>query len=162
MKFNYILIPLIVVLVSMAGRAFSERGLRRWYQTLTLPAFTPDSKTIGKIWTAIFVMSGLSAILFWNSDALLHSDPLFQLTVVAFLVNGFLNAFWSYLFFYLHMLGYAVLEAAALALSVLSLILFTFPVSAWAAWLLVPYLLWSCFATYLTYCTWQLNKAKSS
>jgi len=76
---------------------------------------------------------------------------------VVFIINAFINVFWSYLFFVLHMTGYAAIDSMALALSVLSLIIFIYPISMLAAVLLVPYFVWVLIATYLNYSIWKLN-----
>jgi tryptophan-rich sensory protein len=68
-----------------------------------------------------------------------------------------LNGVWSIVFFGLQ----APFAALLLILALLVLIVFTIKwfkvVSITAAYLMVPYLLWVCFATYLNYRVWALN-----
>lgn len=158
MKLNYILIPLISVLVSVCGTAFTQTGLRTWYKKLKLPDMAPDGRFIGKVWTGIYVLTTISVLIVWNTTAILHDDPMYYYIFALFIFNALMNVFWSFIFFTLHMIGLAAIESAALGFSVLALILVIFPISALAAALLVPYLAWVCFATYLNYGIWQLNK----
>lgn len=159
MKFNYIFIPLITVLIWVSGSSFTQIGLKKWYKKLKLPDIAPDGRFIGMIWTAIFIMATISALIVWNSTAILHDDPMYFYIFALFILNALMNIFFSFIFFTLHMIAIAVWEALALSLSVLALILVVYPISALAAALLVPYFAWVCFITYLTYGIWQLNKA---
>ena len=156
MKLNYILIPIYTIAVAFAGQALSNSGLKKWYKTLKLPDFTPPGDEIGIIWTIIFILSATAAIVAWNSGVILQSDQV--VLGLMFIVNGLMNVFWSFLFFYAHMLGYATIEAGALALSIVALIIYIYPISVLAAVLLVPYFLWVCFATFLTFRVCMLNK----
>lgn len=154
MKSNYLVIPLVTLAVAALGRLMTAGGLV-WYSTLNLPSWTPPAETIGLVWTAIFVFSAISALIVWNT---MEFDGGALLVIGLFLVNAGLNVFWSVLFFQWHYLGPAVIEAATLCLTVLILILAVRPISAVASALLVPYAVWTAFATYLTYAVWTLNR----
>lgn len=154
MKFNYFVIPLIVAAVAVLGGRVTQAGMV-WYRTIKLPEWTPSGSFIGMMWTAIFILTAVCAVMVWNS---FPRDWRFQTIISLFLLNAALNVFWSYLFFGKHLLGWAVLEAGALAASVFGLIFLIWPVSVPAASLLILYALWSSFATYVTYSVWILNR----
>ena len=154
MKLNYFIIPLFTIAVAWAGSAVTAAGMA-WYKTINLPGFTPPGAVIGAVWTVIFILATVAALIFWNSTTSL--SPKFWLVVVLLVLNGLLNFLWSYLFFGQHLIGVAVFEAALLGLSVIALIILIWPVSRLAAILLLPYAGWVGFATYLTYSVWQLN-----
>ena len=158
MKLNYVIIPLITILVAFAGSQLTQSGLKKWYKTLKLPSLAPDGSIIGAVWTAIYILAAISALIVWNSSAILHDDPIFSVIVSMLFINAVINVSWSFLFFSLHMIEWAGITSAALGLSVLALIMLIFPISVLAAVLLVPYLVWVCFATYLNYLIWDLNK----
>jgi len=153
MKTNYLVIPLIVVLVAWLGGLITSAGMD-WYETINLPDFTPPGYVIGTVWTIIFILTAMTALIVWNS---FPRGKRFNWTISVFLVNAFLNVFWSYLFFGEHLLGLAIWDAGILAFSVALLIVALRPFSRLAAILLYPYLLWVVFATYLTYTVWALN-----
>ncbi len=153
MKPNYIVIPLITVVVASVGSFLTSKGME-WYQSINTPSWTPSGFVISSVWTAIFILATISALIAWNRG---KKDSRFWLIVSMFLVNGFLNVFWSYLFFYNGLIGPAVWEAGLLGLSVLFLIIFNWRVSRTASLLLLPYLIWVSFATYLTYQVFLLN-----
>ncbi len=151
-KPNYIVIPLITIATISAG-SWATSGGMNWYKTLNLPAFTPPGSFIGTVWTTLFILATISALIAWNKAWRKRRN----IIGVAFVLNIFLNVGWSVLFFGLHLVGPAIYEAALLGVSVLVLIILIWPVSKLAAWLLVPYLAWVSFATYLTYITYSLN-----
>ena len=155
MKLHYILIPFVTIAVSVAGSAFTSSGIGSgWYEAIAKPAWTPPGSVIGAVWTTIFILSTISAILVWNSA---KHDLRFRWIIGIFITNAFLNVFWSFLFFGQKMIGSAVIEAAILDLSVIALIVLIWPVSRAASVLLIPYAAWAAFATYLTYSVWRLN-----
>lgn len=152
-KTNYITIPLIVLLVAVLGSLAVMPNLG-WYNTLTLPNLAPSGRIIGMVWTALYILIAVSTILFWNKA---KRDSLFTAIVAIFILNGFLNAFWSYVFFSWHHIGWAVFVSAAMALTTYLLIYLIYPKYRVAAYLLVPYALWVTFATYLNFLIWNFN-----
>ena len=153
MKINYIVIPLITVIVASVG-SFLTAGGMDWYKTIEKPAWTPPGGVTGAVWTLIFILTTISALIVWNKG---KQNKYFWLIIAVFLVNGFLNAFWSYLFFWKGLIGPAVWEAGLLGFSVLVLIAFIWRAFKTASLLLVPYFLWVVFATFLTYRVFLLN-----
>lgn len=151
---RFIFIPLAVLAVALLGSWLTGGGMD-WYKTINLPSFTPAGSVIGTIWTIIFILTAISAIIFWGKAP---SDRRFWWVLGFFILNGLLNIFWSFLFFNRHWLGAAVWEAGVLDLSVIILIILIWPVSRLVSMLLVPYAAWTTFATYLTFTVWTLNK----
>ena len=74
-----------------------------------------------------------------------------------FAANGFLNIFWSLLYFRLERPDWALREVMFLWLSVLLLIIVLARYSRPSGWLLAPYLLWVSFAALLNLATVRLN-----
>ena len=125
-----------------------------WYRTLTLPEFTPPGSVIGTVWTVLYILTAISALIVWNRPL----PPLARRALaIALIANAVLNVSWSLIFFASHQMLLGFLEAGLLAISVAVLITMIHPFSKIAAWLLTPYLAWVCFATYLNFSIWQLN-----
>ncbi len=156
-KPNYILIPLFTFMVSYCGSLFTSSGME-WYATIAKPTWTPPGMIIGLVWTAIFILATISALRVWNkkyTKAERYNHILW--IMVLFIVNGILNIEWSFLFFYTHNIFAAFIEAVLLGLSVLALVFVIWPVSRLASALLIPYLGWVTFASYLTYIVYTMN-----
>ena len=69
----------------------------------------------------------------------------------------FLNAIWSIIFFGLQNPGWALVDIILLWLAIVWTMVVFYKISRPAAYLLVPYLLWVSFASYLNYSIWMLN-----
>jgi tryptophan-rich sensory protein len=74
-----------------------------------------------------------------------------------FVLQLILNVFWSIIFFWLQNPGLAFVEIIILWLSILATMIVFSKISKPAAWLLIPYILWVSFASYLNHAVWQLN-----
>lgn len=153
-KPNYIIVPLISIIVAVVGSLATSANLASWYSTLALPSFAPPGQIIGIVWMILYILITISALLFWNK---IRHDKKFQVITGIFLANAFLNAFWSYVFFSLHEIGWAILVSVTMALTIYALVYLIYPKQRTAALLLIPYGLWVTFATYLNYLIWTLN-----
>ncbi|MBU1992588.1 MAG: TspO/MBR family protein [Patescibacteria group bacterium] len=150
LKPNYIVIPLITVIVALAG-SYLTRGGMEWYDTqLVQPDFTPPNWAFPIAWNTIFALTTISALIVWNKKG-------WNLIAALFILNAVLNVVWSLLFFNLHMLTPAFIEMIILELTLLALIPLIWKTSKTASLLLLPYTLWVGFATYLTYMIVTLN-----
>jgi tryptophan-rich sensory protein len=155
LKPNYFTIPLITIMVAWLGGNFTTAGIESgWYENLAKPAWTPSGSFIGGVWTVIFILATISAIIVWNQ---LKDSKNFSKIITLFLVNAFLNFSWSFLFFGSGLIATSAIWAGMIAVSVGLLIYYIWPESKIASWLLAPYLGWVCFATYLNFIIWQLN-----
>ena len=151
-KINYFLIPLIVIIVSALGGYFTSVGLKEWYPSLTLPSFTPPGGTIGMVWTILYILATIACLIVVNT----FKDKSFLIKL--FILNAFLNVSWSLLFFTFNLTWEAFLWAILLGVSVLTIILFSYKESKLVAFLMLPYLLWVSFASYLNFTIYMLNK----
>jgi len=155
MKANYFIIPIITLVVAVGGSVLTSAGVDGWYKTIRLPAWTPPGSVIGTVWTVIFILTAIAALLVWNSPG---AKPRFGVIAAVFLLNAALNVIWSLLFFRLHLMFAAGWEAILLDLTIIALIVLCWPISRLSAVLLLPYAGWVAFAAYLTFTVWSLNK----
>ena len=154
MKLNYIIIPLITIIVAVVGSFLTSAGMY-WYKTLKLPDIAPPGGFIGIVWTIIFILSTISALIIWNNTP---RSNLFWWIIGIFILNAILNVLWSYIFFYSHNIGGAIIEMIILEITVIALCVLIWPISRIASILFWPYAAWVSFATYLAYHIWILNK----
>lgn len=144
-KMNYIVFGLIALAISFLGKFFSSSGMQ-WYYTLALPSYTPAGWFIGLMWTVIYVLTTIAVIIVWNTFT---RDIWFYLIMALFGVNALCNVLWTYLFFYKHNICMAFADALVLAATLVALLFLTAKQSKLVAGLLVPYLVWILFATWL-------------
>ena len=146
---------LLVEIVGASGAIFTARGLTEWYGTLQQPAIAPPNWVFGPVWTLLFALIGGAVWLVWRQS---ESAPrAVRFAIGIFVVHFAVNLGWSATFFGLQALG--------LGLAVIILLWGLIVATMWAfdrvdrraALLLVPYLVWVSFATYLNYRFWMLN-----
>ncbi len=122
--------------------------------TLNKPSFNPPNWIFAPVWSALYIMMGISAGWVWAKG---FHHKYVKTGLYHFGFQLLLNGLWSIIFFGLKQPFYGLLVIMAL-LVVLSLTIKWFNVvSKFAAILLIPYLLWVCFATALNYKIWELN-----
>ena len=122
--------------------------------TLNKPSFNPPNWIFAPAWSALYIMMGISAGWVWAKG---FHHKYVKTGLYHFGFQLLLNGLWSIVFFGLKQPFYGLLVIMAL-LVVLSLTIKWFNVvSKFAAILLIPYLLWVCFATALNYKIWELN-----
>lgn len=119
------------------GAVFTARKIPTWYASLRKPPFNPPSWVFGPVWTLLYLMMGLSLDLVWK---LPEGTPGRTAALVLFFLQLALNSLWSYLFFGRQKPWTTLGEMALLWAAILLTLLSFRPLSAAAAWLLVPYL----------------------
>ena len=124
-----------------------------WYEQLAKPSWRPPNWLFAPVWMFLYLAIAVSGWLVWREVGL--ADGALALSI--YLVQLLLNASWTPLFFGLHRPDLAFLNIALLWLSILATIAVFHPISASAAWLLLPYVLWVTFAAALNFSIWRLN-----
>lgn len=119
-----------------------------WYKSLKQSPLTPPSWVFPIAWTILYIQIIVSGIVFLSATTTISAgvrSPGFFYYCAAWV----LNLSWSQIFFRFQRPDMSfVIILALLAFIVLSIRAFI-PVSYLAAYLLVPYMLWVSFATYL-------------
>jgi translocator protein len=134
------------------GSLVSVETIPTWYAELEKPPLNPPNFLFGPVWSVLYVLIGVSLYLYWTAKG----DGKWS-GYVAFGVQMVLNALWSVVFFGLQMPLLGVWVIALLDIMVIVTIILFYEHSKLAAYLLVPYLLWISFATYLSVSIWLLN-----
>ncbi len=125
-----------------------------WYDKIVKPSWNPPGYLFGPVWTILYFLMGISLWLIWKSNGL-ESQKVEACLIFA--IQLFLNFWWTILFFKLHSPIAAFAEIIVMiALIILTIYKFS-KISKTAAWLLVPYISWVCFAAILNYNLWKLN-----
>lgn len=136
-----------VALVAIIGGRFNSSG-SDWYKGLLFPSWKPPDRVFPIAWTIIFILCAVSIILIWNAEPRRTAT---YITIGLFVINGGLNILWSALFFRHRLILQAAYEAGLLCLTVAAIILVGIRLSPIGALLLLPYALWTAFATALTF-----------
>lgn len=152
----------LIVFLLLAFITASSGGIFRPgpdYEALNFPSWRPPNYLFGPVWTVLFIMIAVSGWLIWQEVGF---EGVGRVALIIYGIQLALNFLWSALFFGLKWRGLALFEMAFLWLSILCLIVLFYPISALAAYLLVPYLLWVSFAFFLNHALWSLNRDLTS
>jgi tryptophan-rich sensory protein len=148
------LFALIVFVALSFGAAASGAFFRpdAWYANLRKPSWTPPNWAFPLVWSVLFCAIAVSGWLVWEAQGWAAWPAL-----LLYLFHLLVNAAWSFLFFGLKRLDWAMAEVMLLWLLIALLIMVFSAYSALAALLLVPYLVWVTIAALLNYRLLQLN-----
>jgi benzodiazapine receptor len=136
------------------GSFFTASSVRDWYPKLRKPAGTPPSWIFGPVWTTLYLLMAVSAWLVWREYGRGALPAL-----LIFFAQLALNIAWSGIFFGSRMPGVAFVEIVILWLAILFTIFVFYFLVPLAALLLVPYVLWVTYASYLNWGIWRLNRS---
>ncbi|MBS2970187.1 tryptophan-rich sensory protein [Metabacillus sp. KIGAM252] len=126
-----------------------------WYDALNKPAWTPAGGTIGMIWSILFACIAASiTIIDRKAGGLNNLKPAFWIILI---VNYLSNQLFSFFQFSQKNLGLATIDCAIVAISAIILTVFAFNIQKIAGILLVPYVLWTSFATFLSFMFYSMN-----
>jgi len=152
---NLVLCIGLCFVFAYAGSTFTPVPGSEWYYAvLKKPSWNPPDWLFPPVWSLLFLLMGTSLALVveqWGEKKQIQG------ALIIFGIQLLLNLAWSATFFGLHapLLALAVIALLWVAI-VLTIVLFR-AVSPLAAYLLIPYLLWVSFASYLNFIIWQLN-----
>ncbi len=139
---------------SAIGGLLTEPNLA-WYATLERPGFAPPNDVFPVVWTVLYAMMAIAAWLFWRAEG---KDEDRKLGLIWFGIQLALNVAWSFAFFWLQSPAFGLFVILLLLVAITITIVLFDRSSRFAALLLVPYLLWVCFAAGLNFAFWFLNR----
>ena len=143
---NYLMYLLYVIIAAGLASYFTFQGLKSSkYINSRKPSWFPPTFLFGLIWTILYLLYSYS----WYKAP----DSLNWI----FILNMVLNVLWCFLFFGISKWEYALISLIALDSVMLQQIMLYYKYDVFASTLLIPYLLWSCFATFLNYTMIKIN-----
>ncbi len=124
-----------------------------WYQTLNKPDYTPQAKIFSIVWAILYTLIFISFMIVFFNDTKINKFY----SYVTFFAQMFLNFFWVYCFFKLEKIKISFVVSIMLSLTVMLNIIAFWQISHLAAFLIMPYFIWCCFAMFLNYRILKLN-----
>ncbi|HOX96040.1 MAG TPA: tryptophan-rich sensory protein [Candidatus Woesebacteria bacterium] len=143
----------VPLLAGVLGSLFTGPAVKTWYLVINRPSWNPPSWLFGPVWTTLFILMGIALYLVWSSKM---SNKV-RWALKMFSAQMVLNILWSVFFFGMGNFWLAFGEIIVLWMFILATIISFGKISKKAAWLLVPYILWVSFASYLNFTIASLN-----
>jgi tryptophan-rich sensory protein len=125
-----------------------------WYATLAKPPFAPPNSVFPIVWPILYVLMAVSAWVAWKAPA---KEEDRRIAFAWFFIQLGIGVIWSYAFFWMHSPFFGLVVIMALLVAIAITIVYFDRLSRIAALLLVPLLLWVCFAAGLNAAFWLLN-----
>ena len=142
------------LLLGFASGYGTGEAISGWYQNLEKPNWTPPGWIFGPVWTLLYILMGISAAIIWHSKNTMKKRAL-----MFFLIQFILNLAWSSVFFNFRLVGWAFVEIIVLLIFLLLTVVYFYKINKTAAYLLMPYLFWTAFASLLNGSLWFLNQS---
>lgn len=135
--------------------AFLTRNSMDIYEQINQPFLAPPSWVFPVVWTILYVLMGVSsALIYENKDGAVedkkHAFRLYALSLAV-------NFLWSIIFFNMGAFFAAFLWLMLLIFVVVRMVGAFYKIKPLAAYLQIPYVIWCCFASYLTASIWLMN-----
>ena len=114
-----------------------------WYSQLIKPSFNPPDWIFAPVWTTLYLMMTVAIWFFW------HSKNRNMNTVYIYFIHLIFNTTWSIIFFVFHNIFLALIILIILIVLIIILIVRFKRVNLLSTYLMIPYLLWCCYALIL-------------
>ncbi len=139
--------------IGFLGGLATSSSLQDWYLGIRKPPLNPPNWIFAPVWSVLYIMMAIAGWRLWA----LRSTQKNRLRIL-FALQLIFNALWSFLFFGLRNPFFGLVD-----ILLLWAILFLLTCASWRAdkisgLILLPYLLWTSFATYLNAALWWLNR----
>ena len=148
---SFSLFALITYSASLVGGIVTINFMEPWYSLINKPSFNPPSWIFAPVWTTLYLMMTIAIWLFW------HSKNKDMNTIYIYFIHMIFNTTWSIVFFGFHKIFYALLVLLILISLIVILIIRFKRVNITSVYLMIPYLLWCCFALFLNFKLVLLN-----
>lgn len=144
---NYIIASILVAATAISGSYFTNKNSKStWYDCIK-PKGTPPSYVFPIAWTTIYILLIIALGRTLGSTTLPPSQ--YILLLLLFIVNFTLNSLWCWAYFDQKRIKLAFLLIILIALTIVAIIFASRDIVV--SLLLLPYLGWVSFATYLNY-----------
>ena len=136
----------------MEQSAYLKFGLLNFFHSSSLNKsfLTPPDWIFAPVWTTLYLLMAIAA---WN----VWTNKREKSLVYIYLIHLFFNTTWSIVFFVYHSISVALINLIVIIIFIIYLILRYKDISNLSFYLMIPYLLWSCYALILNLTLLILN-----
>ncbi len=149
------LIIWIVALIAIGSiiGSLTKPEISTWYSALNRASLTPPNYVFPVAWTILYAIIGTCGWLIWRTQAFHNLSVIKNLYVTQLILNWS----WTPLFFHYQLTGLSLVVLVAMDILVGALVFLAYPNIRTVSLLMLPYLLWITFASYLNFYIWWCN-----
>ena len=148
---SFILFFIITYSASFIGGMATISFKEPWYSQLVKSNFNPPDWVFAPVWSTLYLMMTLAIWFYW------HSKNREMNTIYIYFIHVVFNTTWSIVFFGMHQILLALIVLMILIFLIIILILKFKRVNYTSSYLMIPYLLWCCYALFLNFNLYILN-----
>ena len=148
---SFVLFFIITYSASFIGGMATISFKEPWYSQLVKSNYNPPDWIFAPVWTTLYLMMTVAIWFYW------HSKNREMNTIYIYFIHIVFNTTWSIVFFGLHQILLALIVLMILIGLIIILILRFKRVNYVSSYLMIPYLLWSCYALFLNFNLYILN-----
>ncbi len=142
----------LTLAVGALGSYVTVPQIDGWYAEIVKSPYNPPRWVFGPAWTTLYILMAVAA---WRI-AISSSDRK-EAALTAWAVQLALNCAWSFMFFGMQRPDLGLINIFLLNLAIIICLIRFHPISRPAFWLMVPYICWTAYATFLNFEIWRLN-----
>lgn len=145
-----IILPIILItlFVAIAGYFITKTSRDTWYSGLQQSSLSPPNWLFGVVWPILYFLIAVSVYLTYKAAGTKKAQ---SEVFLIFIISMAFNLLWTIVFFGLRDIRGALIILLILDVIVIYMIWRYLQIYSLGGMLLIPYLLWILFATYLNY-----------
>ena len=148
---SFIIFAITTYLASFIGGVATYTSKEPWYSSLTKASFNPPDWVFAPVWTTLYLFMTIAIWSAWQKNN--NNINL----VYIYLIHLFFNTTWSIVFFVYHNIFLALINLIILISLIILLMVKFKTVSKLSFYIMIPYLLWCCYALILNTTLFILN-----
>ena len=148
---SFIIFAITTYLASFIGGIATYTSKEPWYSSLTKASFNPPDWVFAPVWTTLYLFMTIAIWSAWQKNN-------YNINLVyIYLIHLFFNTTWSIVFFVFHNIFLALINLIILISLIILLMVKFKTVSKLSFYIMIPYLLWCCYALILNTTLFILN-----
>ena len=150
-KYLSLFIILVITFLAPAIGSYTTLTFKEpWYSELILPNFNPPSWVFPPVWSSLYLMMSLAIWKIWINY---FDNKILKI----YFIHIIFNSTWTVVFFGFHQIGYALINLLIILFFIVVLMKKYFQKDKISFYLMIPYLIWSCYAFVLNIAILVLN-----
>ena len=148
---SFLVFGFVTFSASFIGSIATITSKEPWYSSLIKSGLNPPDWVFAPVWTTLYLFMTIAVWSAWHKN---YKD---LNLIYIYLMHLFFNTTWSIVFFIYHSISVALINLIVIVIFIIYLIIKYKDISNLSFYLMIPYLLWSCYALILNFSLLILN-----